>query len=160
MENSYIQLEVLSFWLQYLNNPSKNEIKRIMTETLETGSLQPRNVNRTFGICYKLSAESGERDRKHFIAKIRNKCESYILANQNAMFVQNLCDDRFVGYVYIYSEIASVLKSTLHSDIVDFFFSFLQIVGNKQVLTGKLDECLFKLDTVNLYSCCFFFSTK
>lgn len=138
VENCYIQLEVLSFWLQYLKSPSKNEIKRIMTETLETGSLRPRNINRTFGICYKLSTESGEKDRKHFIAKLRGKCESYIFANQNSMFVQNLCDDRFISYVYLYSEIASVLQSTLHPDIVNFFFSFLHVVGNKQQLTGEL----------------------
>lgn len=107
-----------------------------MTETLETGSLRPRNINRTFGICYKLSAESGDRDRKHFIAKLRNKCESYIFDNQNSMFVQNLCDDRFISYVYLYSEIASVLQSTLHPDIVNFFFTFLHTVGSKQTLTG------------------------
>lgn len=111
-----------------------------MTETLETGSLRPRNINRTFGICYKLSTESGSRDRKHFIAKIRGRCESYIFANQNSMFVQNLCDDRFISYVYLYSEIASVLQSTLHPDVINFFFSFLHVVGNKQQLTGEKIE--------------------
>lgn len=150
VENCYIQLEVLSFWLQYLNNPSKNEIKRIMTDTLETGSLKPRNINRTFGICYKLSVESGGRDRKHFIAKIRGKCESYIFANQNSMFVQNLCDDRFISYVYLYSEIASVLQSTLHPDIINFFFTFLHTVGNKQQLTG---EFYFELGKKTIIFC-------
>lgn len=107
-----------------------------MTDTLETGSLKPRNINRVFGICYKLSSLSGSRDRKHFLAKMRNTCESYIFANQNSMFVQNLCDDRFISYVYLYSEIAAVLQSKLHPDIVNFFFQFLHTVGSKQQLTG------------------------
>lgn len=109
-----------------------------MTESLETGSLRPRNINRTFGICYKLSAESCEKDQKRFIKHMRKTCESYILDNRNTMFVQNLCDDRFISYIYLYSEIGSVLSSTLNKEIVDFFFSFLDIVGKGQVLTGIL----------------------
>lgn len=146
VENCYIQLEVLSFWLQYLKNPSKNEIKRLMTETLLTGGLRPRNINRTFGICYKLSVESGDKDRRTFIKKIRNSCESYIFANRNSMFVQNLCDDRFISYIYLYSELGSILESTLHSEIIEFYFSFLDVVGKGQVLTGKFISHVLNFD--------------
>lgn len=122
-----------------------------MTETLDSGSLRPRNINRVFGICYKLSIESGPRDRKHFLAKVRNTCESYIFANQNSMFVQNLCDDRFISYVYLYSEIASVLQSKLHPDIVNFFFLFLHSIGNKQQLTGmNRTDLMFECNVVKL----------
>lgn len=137
VENCYIQLEVLSFWLKYLNNPSKNEIKRLMTEMLATGSLRPRNINRAFGICYKLSTKSGDRDRNEFIAEIRNSCETYITANQNSLFVANLCDDRLISYLYLYSEVSSVLESTLQSDIVDFYFLFLQTAAEGQMLTSE-----------------------
>lgn len=108
-----------------------------MTETLESGSLRPRNINRTFGICYKLSMESGDKDRKTFIKKVRNACESYIFANRNSMFVQNLCDDRFISYIYLYSELGSILESTLHPEVINFFFSFLDVVGKGQVLSGN-----------------------
>lgn len=100
-----------------------------------TGSLRPRNINRAFGICYKLSIESGGKDRRAFIARIRTACETYISQNKNSMFVQNLCDDRFISYVYLYSEVASVLESTLESEIVDFFFEFLHVAGEGKVLT-------------------------
>lgn len=125
-----------------------------MTETLETGSLRPRNINRTFGICYKLSVESGDKDEKTFIKKIRNACESYILANRNSMFVQNLCDDRFISYIYLYSELGSILESTLQPEIIKFFFSFLDVVGNGQVLTGKSNAGVFfiwQMITINNY---------
>lgn len=107
-----------------------------MTETLKTGSLRPRNINRTFGICYKLSVESGGKDRRAFIDSIRNACETYILNNKNSMFVHDLCDDRFISYVYLYSELGSLLESTLHPDIINFFFEFLRIVGDGKVLSG------------------------
>lgn len=144
IENCYIQLEVLSFWLKYLNNPSKNEIKRLMTEMLITGSLRPRNINRAFGICYKLSSKSGEQDRNDFIHDIRIACESYILTNQNSMFVPNLCDDRLISYLYLYSEVGSILESTLDGSIVNFFFEFLHTAGGGQLLTGTAVTCKYK----------------
>lgn len=137
VENCYIQLEVLSFWLKYLNNPSKNEIKRLITEMLSSGSLRPRNINRAFGICYKLSSKSGDRDRLEFINEIRAACEAYILPNQNSMFVPNLCDDRLISYLYLYSEVGSVLESTLLPEIVEFYFVFLRTASEGQFLTGK-----------------------
>lgn len=142
MENCYIQLEVLSFWLKYLNNPSKNEIKRLMTEMLATGSLRPRNINRAFGICYKLSSKSGDRDRDEFVDEIQTACENYIEPNRNSVFVPNLCDDRLISYLYLYSEVSSILESTLHSEIVDFFFLFLQTAADGKLLTGKLPYSL------------------
>lgn len=138
VENCYIQLEVLSFWLKYLNNPSKNEIKRLMTEMLTTGSLLPRNINRAFGICYTLSTKSGDRDRQQFIAEIREACEAYILTNRNSMFVPNLCDDRLISYLYLYSEIGSIPDLALHEEIMEFFFIFLRTAAEGQLLTGKL----------------------
>lgn len=136
VENCYIQLEVLSFWLKYLNNPSKNEIKRLMSEMLATGSLRPRNINRAFGICYTLSTKSGDRDGQDFVAEIRGACESYILTNLNSMFVPNLCDDRLISYLYLYSEIGSIPDLALHDEIVDFFFVFLRTAAEGQLLTG------------------------
>lgn len=109
-----------------------------MTEMLATGSLRPRNINRAFGICYKLSTKSGDRERDEFISDIRNSCENYIQLNRNSMFIPNLCDDRLISYLYLYSEVSSILESTLHSEIVDFFFIFLQTAADGQMLTGNL----------------------
>lgn len=137
VENCYIQLEVLAFWLKYLNNPSKNEIKRLVTEMLAMGSLRPRNINRAFGICYTLSTNSGERDCREFVQEIRCACETYILTNRNTTFVPNLCDDRLISYMYLYAELATVPNMTLHDEIIEFFFVFLRTAAEGQLLTGE-----------------------
>lgn len=137
VENCYIQLEVLSFWLKYLNNPSKNEIKQLLTEMMTTGSLRPRNINRAFVICYTLSTMSGDRDVKDYVAEIRDACESYILSNRNTMFVKDLCDDRLISYLYLYSEVGSIPGMMLHDEIVNFFFVFLETAAEGLLLTGK-----------------------
>lgn len=130
-------MEVLSFWLDHLKTPSKNEIKSLMNESLKEGCIRPRIINRTFGICYKLCADSSDKDRKRFIKELRNVCESYIHGNRNLIFVPDLCDSRLVNYAYLYSEIGSVISTPLDPDIIGFFLSFLDTVSKKHVLTGE-----------------------
>lgn len=129
-------MEVLSFWLDQLRTPSKNEIKSLMNEALKEGCMRPRIINRTFGICYKLCASSSEKDRRRFVKELRLKCESYILENQNLLYVPDLCDNRFVCYAYLYSEIGSVSTSALSNDIIGLFLTFLEAIAKKQILTG------------------------
>lgn len=131
-------MEVLSFWLDHLKTPSKNEIKSLMNEALKAGSMRPRIVNRTFGICYKLCARSSEKDRSRFVKELRQISEKYILLNRNLLFVPNLCDTRFVSYAYVYAEIGSISATPLNKEIINFFLSFLEAVAKKQILTGNI----------------------
>lgn len=111
--------------MKYLNNPSKNEIKRLMTEMLELGSIKPRNINRAFGICYKLSSKSGTREKQKFVNCMQSASEDYILKNKNSLYVPNLVDNRLLSYLYLYSEVASILEYNINHDIADLAFEFL-----------------------------------
>lgn len=115
--------------MKYLNSPSKNEIKRLLTEMLKMGSLKPRNLNRAFGICYKLSAKSGEKEKDEFVNSMNAAAEAYILANQNAIFIPNLCDDRLLSYMYLYSEVASITDRNVNVEIADFALKYLKAIS-------------------------------
>lgn len=103
---------------------------------LTLGSIRPRHINRTFGICYKLSCESGERDRLKFINEIKEASENYILEHKNSLFVPNLCDDRLINYIYLYSEVGVLLK-TFNKSITNQLFVFLRTISDTQFLTSK-----------------------
>lgn len=138
IENSFIQLEVLSYWLKYLNNPSQNEIKSLITELLVLGSLKPRNINRAFGLCYKISCNSSEEDRMQFINSVEEASEEYILANHKSLYIPHLCDDRLMSYLFLYSEVASIMNHPINEDIPQFLFAFLQAIFDSKILTGAL----------------------
>lgn len=95
-------------------------------EMLRVGSLKPRNINRAFGICYKLSAKSGVKEKEDFIDTMRTAAEEYILGNQSTIFIPNLCDDRLLSHLYLYSEVASITDRNLNIDIANFAFKFLK----------------------------------
>lgn len=122
--------------MKYLSNPSKNEINKLMTEMLKLGSIRPRNINRVFGICYKLSCTSSERDRLKFINEMKEASEEYILAQKNSLFVPNLCDDRLINYFYLYSEVGGLLDS-LNKNIINELFLFLRTIGESHTLTSE-----------------------
>lgn len=117
--------------MKYLNSPSKNEVKRLITEMLKTGSLKPRNINRAFGVCYKLSAKSGTKERDDFVETMKNAAEAYILSNQNAIFVPNLCDGRLLSFMYLYSEVVSITNRNVNIEVANFAFKFLKTTAEK-----------------------------
>lgn len=118
--------------MKYLNSPSKNEINRLIIEMLKVGSLKPRNINRAFGICYKLSAKSGDKERDSFVDAMKKSAELYILTNQNAFFVPNLCDIRLISYLYLYSEVASITERNVNIEIANFAVRFLKTISETQ----------------------------
>lgn len=123
--------------MKYLNSPSKNEINRLIIEMLKVGSLKPRNINRAFGICYKLSAKSGDKERYSFVDAMKKSAELYILTNQNAFFVPNLCDNRLISYLYLYSEVASITERNVNIEIANFAVRFLKTISEAQNIVCK-----------------------
>lgn len=109
-----------------------------MTEMLEMGSLKPRNINRAFGICYKLSCKSGEREKTDFVNCLEHASETYILAHQNSIFVPDLCDDRLISYLYLYSEVGSIMDHDMNADVSEFIFRFLRTIADGQLLTSMI----------------------
>ena len=101
------------------------------------GSLKPRNINRAFGICYKISAKSSEQDRLEIIRSLKETSEQYILENLKSMFVPHLCDDRLMSFLFLYSEVASVMDQPVNFKIPQFLFSFLRTVCDEQIITGE-----------------------
>lgn len=113
-----------------------------MTEMLEMGSLRPRNINRAFGICYKLSCKSGEREKINFVNCLEQASETYILAHQNSIFIPDLCDDRLISYMYLYSEVGSIMDHDMNPDVSEFIFRFLRTIADGQLLTSTIvDPC-------------------
>lgn len=123
--------------MKYLNNPSKNEINRLMTEMLEMGSLKPRNVNRVFGICFKLCSKSGKRENQEFVSTIERAAGEYILSHRNIFFVPNLCDERLISYLYVYAEIASVMDHEVNTEIAELALTFLKMMTDGTRMNGK-----------------------
>lgn len=108
-----------------------------MTEMLEMGSLKPRNVNRVFGICFKLCNKSGKRENQEFVEAIERSAGEYILSHRNIFFVPNLSDERLISYLYVYSEIASILDYDVNTEIAELALIFLKMMTDGTKVAGK-----------------------
>lgn len=67
---------------------------------------------------------------------MKEASETYILGNRNSMFIPNLCDDRLINYLYLYSEVGSLLDS-LNLEITNNLFMFLRTISETHVLTSE-----------------------
>lgn len=137
IDNPYLQLEVLTSWLDDLSAPTLNEVFAIMTGLLESGGVVPRHVQRVYEICWRISQKrkkncSDEQAAK-WALRLGDCCRDYVKKHCKTLVIADLCNAQLISYIYVYAETLTDTSNTVDAEILDFFGTFLQSVIDRKI---------------------------
>lgn len=130
-------------WISDLNQTSQNEIFRLFTDLLLSGSIAPDHIQRIYEICTKINRNSCDDDNRLWTEKLHKRCEEYILKHKNSLIIQELYNEQLISYIFTFSEVLIDLPIQPNEEIVKFFYLFLDNVIKATLKCKYIFKILF-----------------